>query len=470
MKDKLIKIILVFCEILNDIRYRTYQEPFAMAIIEAVLDGDSTELTALFARQSGKTEVGKSVLLGLAVLLPALAKTSWVKVCPQITKYSDGFWAGMVGPKQAQAQIPFDRIRQTLSQRAVLWLMRLFGASPTICNSQALALSNGSRLIALTANDDTNNEGYTFHVIWFEECQLLSSFQLYKVFHPMCAATAGSFIKVGTPAPGTSPFMRSISYNKRECPQHHFEAPYETVIAEVPEYARFIEQEKRRLSMLGGEEAPEFAMAYRLKWVAASRSFIKPEELKALQGNYPRKARDRQRSLYAGIDVAKINDSTVVTLIEDWGDHKRIIDWLELKGNDYAEQVGIMLNFIRDCQAVAVDSTGVGDPVVDMLRSRFRGRIEGVHFSPKNKDNLYRALLMELKAGRLLYPGDEGGCDVIISRFLRQMSLLEAEYLGGYLSVRHPSGYDEHDDYADSLALALHAASLPAYRYEMIGT
>jgi hypothetical protein len=81
-----------------------------------------------------------------------------------------------------------------------------------------------------------------------------------------------------------------------------------------------------------------------------------------------------------GIDPARKIDSTVVTVVwVDWDrpdefgyfDH-RILNWLEIQGDDWEEQYFQIVNFLEnyDVLAVGVDANGVKFPPAAFISSR----------------------------------------------------------------------------------------------------
>ena len=65
--------IFIFCEAYSGVKLFPYQQQFAKRIIRSVLEGDGDEITALFSRQSGKSETVSTITGGLAIILPILA-------------------------------------------------------------------------------------------------------------------------------------------------------------------------------------------------------------------------------------------------------------------------------------------------------------------------------------------------------------------------------------------------------------
>ena len=53
---ELVNAIFSFCEIYSGVTLFPYQEQFSKRVIRSVLENDGEEITALFSRQSGKSE------------------------------------------------------------------------------------------------------------------------------------------------------------------------------------------------------------------------------------------------------------------------------------------------------------------------------------------------------------------------------------------------------------------------------
>src|SRR4051794_12108489 len=71
VSDIIDKIIVVIDE-LSGHPLRPYQLPFARRILESLIIEDSAKLTALWSRQSGKSETVADVVAGAAIMLPRL--------------------------------------------------------------------------------------------------------------------------------------------------------------------------------------------------------------------------------------------------------------------------------------------------------------------------------------------------------------------------------------------------------------
>jgi len=79
-----------------------------------------------------------------------------------------------------------------------------------------------------------------------------------------------------------------------------------------------------------------------------------------------------------GVDVAKKIDSTVLTVVQKFGDAGKVVYLKELQNRSYIDITNWidMVNKAFKIEKVYLDATGVGDPVGDILQEK------GVPFEP----------------------------------------------------------------------------------------
>lgn len=288
-------------------------------------------------------------------------------------------------------------------------------------------------------------------------------------------------ILIGTPNTQKGFFFDAIQRNKlvqtEGGKRNHFEYNYKTVIKYNSRYAKYIEGEKRRM----GETSDEFEMAYNLRWMLERGMFIDSVGFDKLKDDYlGLSLMDTKNVHVAGIDFGKKSDSTVVTILEvDW-DNPVIVEssedlntpdyiaynvyikaWLEIQGDNWEEQYHIIKDFLNNFRMarIVVDSTGVGDPIYDRMRANFDCEVLPYVFSKHSKSALYKHLGVEFRAIRVHYPSDEETQETPeFQRFSQQFLDLEKSYSGQLLIVEHPDVKGAHDDYSDSLALAVWGA------------
>lgn len=97
-----------------------------------------------------------------------------------------------------------------------------------------------------------------------------------------------------------------------------------------------------------------------------------------------------------------------------------------------------------------VDSTGVGDPILERLQQNGRMNFQGYHFTPSSKQKLMEGLAVAIQSGNITYPDG-----VLVNE------LLQFEYAispSGTVRYAAPEGF--YDDSVMALALAQMARSL----------
>lgn len=468
--EDLITKILHFRQIFVGHPLHPYQEPFARRIIESVLINDGEEITALASRQSGKTETVSTVVATLMVILPLLAK-----IYPTLLgRYSSGLWVGMFAPVQGQVETMFNRTVNTLTSERAKAILE----DPEIDDKPARAggvvktiklVRSGSFVSMMTANPRAKIESRTFHLIIIDEAQESDDYVVSKSIAPMLAYYAGTMVKSGTPSTRKNHFYRSIQMNrrrgtsKRGAKVSHFQWDWKDVAKVNPNYEKFIRKEMLRI----GEDSDEFRISYRCEWILERGMFTSQKMMDELGDTSMKTVKSwTQTPVAVGIDPARKTDSTVVTVVwVDWDrpdelglyDH-RILNWLELQGDDWEEQYAKIVDFLAsyNVYAVAVDSNGVGDAVAQRLKLMLpRAEVVAVTSSQVEQSKRYKHLMAIMERRLISWPAHaETKRTRIWKKFQQQMLDAEKHYKGPYFSVRAPDEAWAHDDFVDSLALA----------------
>lgn len=484
---QLVTKVYQFCLAYSGIQFFPYQEQISKRIIRSVLDNDGEELTGLQSRQSGKSEVISTTCGGLAIILPILANLPMFADDERLKPFKDGIMIGVFAPAMHQAQISFNRMKTRMTSRSAIEVMEDPGILVNFDtnNGQNIALTNGSIITCMSASEGSNIEGKSYHIIIVDEAQDVGNFKYLKSISPMGAFYNATKILIGTPSTSKGFFYDSIERNKLDYANGekkrkvHFEYNYETVMKYNPKYGKYIEGEKKRL----GEESDEFQMAYNLKWILERGMFITEDALERLYvHNLDVTMLDLKNPHIIGIDLAKSSDSTVVTVLEvdynnpvlveksESGDlnvkdfyayNTYVKNWLEIQGDDYENQYYEILDFISNYNIVrmVMDGTGVGSPIADRFMANSSFEVVPYIFTKPSKSDLYKRLDAEMKSGRLHIPASpELQEERMFKKFEKQMLDLEKSYSGNHMVVAHPAVRGAHDDYPDSLALAVYGA------------
>ena len=467
--DRLVDKSLEFLKVLVGHDLHPYQKPLARRIMESVFINDGEEITALASRQSGKSETVADTVATLMILLPRLAK-----IYPDLLgKFKDGLWVGLFAPTESQAETLFGRTVTRLTSERALEIM----GDPEIDDSAARVggvtrmiklKKSGSTITMMTANPRAKIESKSFHLIIIDECQEADDFVVSKSISPMLAYYAGTMVKTGTPTTSKNNFYRSIQLNKRRqtgrgSRQNHYQWDWRDVAKFNANYEKFIRKEMLRI----GEDSDEFQMSYNCKWLLERGMFVTSNIMDDLGDTSQELVKVwHQTPVVVGIDPARKTDSTVVTVVwVDWDrpdefgyfDH-RILNWLEIQGDDWEEQYFQIVNFLAnyDVLAVGVDANGVGDAVAQRLKLLLpRAEVSALTSSPSEQSKRYKHLQALIQRKMLAYPAHAKTRRLRTwKRFYQQMVDVEVQYKGPNFTVAAPDEAYAHDDYVDSLSIA----------------
>jgi hypothetical protein len=214
---------------------------------------------------------------------------------------------------------------------------------------------------------------------------------------------------------------------------------------------------------LKAEDDESFERNYELSWAKNTFGyFVDEEKYEACEEDYnpneiKQKAINEAWEFHWGLDFAKLKDSTVLTelVINPETNIYYIVDFVELKGVDYIQQVAYFADMFDPARVVHVcaDQTSVGEPIVELMNDKGM-RTTGVVFSSKSKDEIYKNLRSLIQKKEIRWPKEMP--NKFFKRFKQQILELEVEFrLNGYMAVHH--NLDDNlarDDYPDSVALA----------------
>lgn len=484
--SELVKICFNFCELYSGRKFFPYQEQFSKRIIRSVLENDGEEITALFSRQSGKTETNATTIGGLMIILPQLANMPMFADDPRLGMYKDGLWVGIFAPSMRQAQTAYGRLKARLQCKNAVAILQdpEFRLEFSTSNGQTVALTNGSFATAISASDGASIEGESFKLIVCEECQDISNFKIRKSIHPMGAAYNASIIKIGTSTTFKGDFYEAIQRNKADMEKkksrNHFEYDWKVAAKYNPKYAKYVEKEMKRL----GEKSDEFRMSYCLEWIIERGMFVDIEKFEA-ENTEPlleRSMYDKSATHVAGIDLGGKGDDTIITMVEvDWempvvmesfvneeneeetytAFNTYIKDWCCIANEpDYEEQYPLITDYLSHFKLARVICDATREASVShRLRANLPCEVIPYILTSKSKSDLYKHLDREITAGRARVCA---GPQTVESReyknFIEQLGELQKGWSGTNMVVSH-SSENVHDDYPDSWALAVWGTS-----------
>jgi hypothetical protein len=483
--EKIVEAVIKFGEALASVELRPYERDFAERIVRSMLWDDGATLTCQIARQGGKSTTVAIVCSSIAIILPLLAEHAENEgIKSVLEKFLRGVFIGVYGPDYERAGIVGGKINDILTSdtaKEILSDPNIGMTFPERISSYLDRLPRGSFINVKSANRRVSIEGDTYHLVITDETQEISEYVIKKSISPMLSSTNGTMVHIGSSYPKRVYFYDMIKMNREDDTKRakrkrrHFEADYRVVQKHSKYYKKYVEAEKKKL----GAQSDEFRMSYELYWPLESGMFVTEDFLRNTCGKkYYVTNYDKTNDHVVGIDLAKKGDSTVVTIMEvDWENpivvdadsriirhHKAVTNWLELSGDDYDSQFYQICDFIDNFQwsRLVVDATGVGEPIFDRLYNRYFREgtrvIRPFVFTRPDKSFGYTMLYKELLAGRVFFP-DNANARALKKqqKFVQQMANLSKSIEGGYFVVEHESE-SGHDDYPDSLMLAVLAA------------
>ena len=209
-------------------------------------------------------------------------------------------------------------------------------------------------------------------------------------------------------------------------------------------------------------EDPEiFATQFELKWNEDLSTMFLQDTLEACEQDY---YLEEDRGNIWGIDFAKKRDSTVITeyLYTPESNSGKVVNWYELKGTKYTDQIGYMKDIKPPNLEIAYcDKSSIGEPVIEFMMENGIPA-QGLVFNLHTKDKMYKFLRNQINQKRVHWPRKENCKKTrrqfgLYKNFMQQMLDLEVEYkTSGLISVHHPLDISNaKDDFPDSLALAV---------------
>jgi len=139
-----------------------------------------------------------------------------------------------------------------------------------------------------------------------------------------------------------------------------------------------------------------------------------------------------------GIDLAKYTDWTVIIGLNN----ENRVCYLDRFQSDWEQTQRKIVNVVGRIPAY-VDSTGVGDPIVENLQ-RLLPNIKGFRFTSQSKQQIIEGLVMEIQQNSIAFPESPIGYE---------LENIEYEYTRTGVKYAAPSGLN--DDCVMSLALAV---------------
>jgi hypothetical protein len=446
-----------------------YETRVSDDIMRVTLNAKGEELFILQCRQSGKTEAVCISFLTLSIFFTKILKQH-VRI-------------GVFAPAASQSILVVkERLRRRYMRiKLLLDMLGLRLITGDSVYSELFVIRNiaenvDARIRCLSIGEKSNVTSETLNLIVIEQSEDVDPLKMTQEVFPMSAAVGGARILDGTPK---NVVINSYFYDactKREDRSNITRVDCYEASRWNKRYALFVENERERL----GPESIGFRTQYELQWALGIDKFTTLETLQDMSRKQPLVVPmvDGKPvfNIYAGWDVAKQSDRSVITFGYGEGDMAHILEWMEFEGTDYPVQSQHVAQRCLELGArqICIDSAGVGDPVLDYFRKEWRNLpgggarldIQGIRTNEIREEDITSKLMLNCFRKKLI---DFPSIDEAIARrqrrqrdrFIREFLDLNMLWKGNMLHLAAPEGYDKHDDYPKSCGLMLRSILKP---------
>ena len=455
-------------------KLRPYQQEVAKTVLDSVQNHRGLTFSVEIARQGGKNE--------LSAHLELLLLTLYMARGGNLIKCSPTF--------KPQTIISMARLKDRLDD---------FGFDGLYRSQMGYIIQLGeARAIFLSADESSPVVGHTADILLeIDESQDVAKEKYNKEFRPMGSSTNVTCIHYGTTW-DDSTLLEEIKQNNLELEKidgikRHFRYDWQEIARYNQDYGRYVIQEKERL----GEDHPLFRTQYALLPIKGGGGFLSRQQIAQMLGSHQRlRSPDKAGARYiAGVDLAgeaapemsllrgarndkkgagndeeRSQDSTVITIAEVDMANKlpvlRIVEqyqWTGIAHSQLYPQMVQILKNIWNCHRIAVDATGIGQPVASFLRKELGSRVIPFTFTQKSKSELGFELLSHVNSNRVKLYQQDGSKEYQETMF--QLERAKAEYRPNQTVNFYVPSWQGHDDFLMSLALLVIAVRNFQIRY-----
>jgi len=246
-------------------------------------------------------------------------------------------------------------------------LERVFGSKlRRIRNTETEVLwSNGAELRALSSNEASQKEGYTSHWVVIDEAHNAQP-SLLAMFNPyLTQARREGIAKIILNGIGGHP--SSVIEAMKDNGYSSLRIDDEIVQADNPSYAPIFEEARQTLS------ETEYRQHYKCLSVLEGSRYIFPIVNDAIE---------LQRDIapvrfHFGIDVGRVSDLTVVSVVERCGDSMNLVNELHIGACPFPEQAARVYQFIDGYpylpEQIGLETNGMGIGLYDDLVKKIFG-------------------------------------------------------------------------------------------------
>ncbi len=396
---------------------------------------DHQFIAARWSRQSGKSFIISALLLWYAITHPECH-------------------IGIVGPSLRQAKYIIHRITQltrklppTLVLKALRTLIRFTNAS------QIEAYPNSPETI----------RGPALDIVYCDEMNFLpNDTEMYDAILFTLGATNGKFICTSTPWNTDSLFWKIHNHKDYSDYAKHHITWQQAVEPNGPLKKNIIEKIQRQLT----EDPWRWKREMEAEWSEDETVWLTQSLIMRCIDSSPELYTfdsTRRGKFYAGLDLGKHKDHSVLVITEDANGTQQLRHWKVFPlETQYATVIGYIKALTQrwhTLERIRVDVTGIGEYIVEDMKNAEIENIEPITFTTTRKQELANILKQRMQEGAYRYPFTELRLSPTVQ--LSYVAELNVErfnlHKDGTIGFSHPQG--QHDDTWWATALAISGAT-----------
>lgn len=375
-------------------------------IIDTILSGDQKHHIISVGRQFGKSLMGMNLLLYWTINNKP-CKVLWVS------------------PVYSQTNKVQKELERAISPSGFI----------KSCNfsESYIELKNGSEIYFRSAERYDNIRGYTFDYAILDEAAFMKNETWSEAVRPTLAVRGKKVLFLSTPK-GKNWFYElfnlGLSSDYEDYISYYgssYDTPYinpkELIDAKKTLPENVYKQEYLAEFIDGGGEVFSNINSY---------TFDK----------YP----SPQGQIYAGIDLGRHEDYTVITCMDGSGN---VVDIYRTNKREWRVIIEDLLKILKQHKAIGlIEVNSVGDVIYEQLKSKYKD-IHPFTTTSKTKQELIEGLILDLNEGNLMIPSKK-----VFNPLYQELETFTYDYNPKTRAIKygHPTGL--HDDCVISLALA----------------
>lgn len=373
-------------------------------------------------------QVGKSTVAAVKALHRAITTPNSVIV--------------IFSPAQRQSNLMFKAIRSMIVGNPCLDFYL------TANSATYLEFKNGSVIYSLPSPaEGASIRGFSPNLIIIDEAAYMKDSAINAII-PMRAATSAQLIMLSTPFGRRGEFYKS--WNNSRAVKIKVPTKLNPQVKDA-----FLQSEKQRMT------ENIYLQEYEAEFISDAGGWF-PYNLVLDSVSEEIKYNADVVNYFLGVDCARQGaDETVYTIVAYDNEKYKVID-IQNQAKNYMNEVIGRINYLHATykfKKIYADTNGLGASM-DIFREMPEVPLVSVGFSQTDKEALYRNLKLLMEKKRIELPKHE--------KLIQQLVELEYRFTSnGHISFHHPD--NGHDDYPDSLALAVFAEnSAPSQNYGVI--